>query len=74
MSDKFIDVYPDKDGAKEFIKSVISILFKENLNLLENETGKAPASCPMPESTTNPSKYSSVLVAILNALLTLQDK
>ena len=75
FTEKLVSVYPDKDGAKEFIQSGMGHVFKDIvLKTLESETGKAADSCPMAETTTNPSKFNSALIATYVTIQTLQDK
>jgi len=71
---KILSVYPDKDGAKDFIKSSAGTIIDLFISTLENEKGKAADHCELPAVTNNPSEFNSVYLPLFKAIKNIEDK
>ena len=73
--EKTLAVYKDEqDSIKATVKSIFELLIGAISDLLEKEKGKGADSCQLPEVTSNPSPFNSILLPLIKAIDNLRDK
>ena len=74
FGDNIMAIYQrDDQEVKDVVQAALNIIIGNFVQILEKERGKGDTNCQLPNASTNPSEFKSLMLPILKAIESLDQ-